>query len=405
MHRMLENLGNPQNGLKYIHVAGTNGKGSICTMLSSILVECNYKVGLFVSPFVVNFRERMQINGKMISKADFTRLLSSTIPFIKSENESATEFEVITAIAFQWFRDQLCDIVILETGLGGRLDATNIVKSTLISVIASISFDHTEILGKTIKKITTEKCGIIKPGSTTVLYPNQRREVYSVVSAMCKSKNSKLLIPDLSDIRIVKKDIKGTNLISNEIEYHLPLLGIHQIKNISVVFAILDELEKLGWKIKPADKRRAIENIKIPARIEIFSEHPLIILDGAHNPSGIDALVKVIKDYVTEKRVFAIFGILSKKNWRVCLKKIAPFLTKIIVTKPNHIMACEPYVLADFLSGMGCEVIVETENKIALKNALSICNKDDALLIFGSLYLASEIRPKLIEYFKFYDNI
>jgi dihydrofolate synthase/folylpolyglutamate synthase len=396
---MLENLGNPQNGLKYIHVAGTNGKGSICMMLSSILVECNYKVGLFISPFVVNFRERMQINGEMISKADFARLLSSIIPFVKSENESATEFEVITAIAFQWFREQLCDIVILETGLGGRLDATNIIKSTLISVITSISFDHTEILGKTIKKIAKEKCGIIKPGSTTILYPSQSREVHSVVRDICQNKNSKLRIPDLSDIKIIKKDIKGIDLISKEIKYHLPLLGTHQIKNLSVVFAILDELEKLGWKITPIYKRRAVENIKIPARMEIFSEHPLIILDGAHNPSGIDALVKVIKDYITEKKVLAVFGLLAEKNWRVCLKKIVPLLTKIIVTKPNNIRACEPQLLADFLSGMGREVIVEPESKTALKNALALCNKDDALLIFGSLYLASEIRPKLTERF------
>jgi dihydrofolate synthase/folylpolyglutamate synthase len=250
-------------------------------------------------------------------------------------------------------------------------------------------------LGETIEKIAEEKCGIIKPNGTTVLYPEQQCEVFSIVRRNCKLKNNKLLIANLSNIRVTKQDKSGTALTLDGTNFHLPLLGMHQVKNLSVVLAVLDELKSLNWKIIE-EAKTALADIKIPARLEVFPHNPLIILDGAHNPGGIEALTEAIRDYFPEKRILGIVGMLSNKDWKLCLQKICPFMEKIIATKPKKANACPPKLIEDHVRSLGLEAFVAKDSAAALKMALANSSSYDAIIIFGSLYLASEIRPRLL---------
>ena len=208
--KLLSLIGSPQNNLRFIHVAGTNGKGSACTMMSSILTQAGYKTGLFVSPYVTCFRERMQISGKMISEEELNNLLNEIMPVVDKmaeEQEFITEFELITAIALKWFSNNNCDIVVLEVGLGGRFDSTNVIENPIVSVIMSISFDHTSVLGDKLEQIALEKCGIIKPCSTTVVYPDQNQDALKVILKVAKEQKNKIIIPELTSINVIRHKV------------------------------------------------------------------------------------------------------------------------------------------------------------------------------------------------------
>ncbi|MDP2891688.1 MAG: Mur ligase family protein, partial [Bacillota bacterium] len=280
--RLCELIGNPQDKLRFIHVAGTNGKGSTSAMLASVLHAAGYKTGLFLSPYMDDYCDSIQINGVFMSHDEFAGAVSAVkeqVEKLAQNGEHATEFEILTAIAFLWFYQSGCDIAVLEAGLGGRLDATNIIKNPLVSVITAISFDHMAYLGNTIEEIAREKCGIIKPGGVTVSYPLQYEGALAVIKEYASKKNNLLLIPDADAVDIEKAGLNGTDISYKGSKFHIPLSGRHQIYNaLSAVEAIFALCDFFGFAISRSDIKKGIENTVIPARQEVLCRHPLIIL-------------------------------------------------------------------------------------------------------------------------------
>ncbi|MEE1066507.1 MAG: folylpolyglutamate synthase/dihydrofolate synthase family protein, partial [Acutalibacteraceae bacterium] len=290
---LCEAFDNPQDNLKYVHVAGTNGKGSTCTMIAKMLSAAGYKVGLFTSPFVVDFRERIQINSQMIPQQDFADIVEKIVPVIedlKKKNIEPTEFEIITAAAFLYFSQENCDIVVLEVGLGGTLDSTNIIKKSEVSVITSISMDHTDILGDTILEIAAHKCGIFKEGGHVVGYPQSDFTVERFVKEKAKEAGCDYTHSDLARIRLVREEFDGSTIIYAGCTFKIPLSGKHQIYNFSTAISAINVLKNKGWNVSAKNMIDGISTLKIPARVEIVSENPLVIIDGGHNAEGVDAL-------------------------------------------------------------------------------------------------------------------
>lgn len=392
---LLSKLSNPQDELKIIHIAGTNGKGSVCSMLSSILTSANFKVGLFKSPHIINFRERFQINNKMISEEDICMTFNKICPIIiemEKNNLLITQFELITAMAVLWFKEQKCDIVILETGLGGRLDSTNVIKNTLISAITSISMDHMNILGNTLPEIAKEKVGIIKENSYVVTTNNQKSQVLDIIKQASIEKNSKLIVVDISNFKKIKSDLNGSLVSYKGNVYHLTLLGNHQIENFSIVVGIIEVMNKLGFSINEENISSGLQNIFHPARLEILNHNPLIILDGAHNVDGALSVAEFIRENLNNKKIIAIIGMLKDKDYKSCIKILAPLFKMIIFTKiKNNPRALEPVILKNECLNLCNDLIIKDNSKEALQFSKEKANINDVIFICGSLYLSEEI--------------
>lgn len=399
---LLEMLGNPQKKLKFIHVAGTNGKGSTCTFISSILKASGLNTGLFISPFVLDFRERFQINGNMISKEEFVDVLEYIIPFVKKMPKNGnrlTEFELITVIALVWFERKNCDVVVLEVGLGGRLDATNVIDDALVSVITSISYDHMNILGTTISEIATEKAGILKPNGTLVLYPKQEKEAFLTVKNIAENLKNKIIIPDLNSLSNVKFDLSGTAFTYMNEDFEIKLLGEHQIYNAITAISAMREIANLGLKISDKNIKSGLMNAKFYSRLEIISKKPLVILDGAHNLAGAKALAEAIELYLSKKRVVAIVGMLKDKEVSKVLRVVAPLVSEFIVVQPDNPRAMDKFELNEMVKCFNEESAVAEDLPFAVKLTFNKLDDDSVLLVFGSLYLASQIRPILLSFF------
>ncbi len=380
---LLKYLGNPQDELRFIHVAGTNGKGSTCTMLSEIYKSAGLRVGLYTSPYVVDFRERIQINGKYIKKDNLARLCQK----VKATGIYVTEFEFITALAFLYFKEQNCDLVILEVGLGGRFDATNVIKTPLCSVITRIDLDHTDYLGNTYSEIASEKCGIIKDGALTVVYPVQEAETFDTI---CKYAPD-YKIPNTKNLKILSSDINGNRFIYSGIEYQTKLVGEHQIYN---ALTAIETVKTVGI----ASDENIIEGIAaaaIAARVELISENPLRVLDGSHNPNGADALARFMENCSDD--IVAVIGMMADKDCEQFLEKILPFCSSAItVTVKENKRSISAKELAA-LAKKYCDDVTLAENyDEALELANEKSNDKKPIFVCGSLYLASAIREKLI---------
>ena len=399
---LCDNLGNPEDCLSFIHVAGTNGKGSVCAMLESIFRHNGMKTGLFISPYITNFTERLSINNIPISNNDFAHYISKMQPIIEkmiNENNSPTEFEVLTSLAFLYFKENNTDIVVLETGLGGLLDSTNIIKSPKASVITSISMDHTDILGNTINEIALQKCGIIKKNGITISYPNQDINALSVIMEQCALKNNTLYMANLNSVKILESNIYGNKFIYRDIEVNLPLIGNHQILNAITAIETTFALNQHGYDISESAVTKGTKNVTFPARFEVFNKNPFIILDGAHNPDAIKKLYDNLAFLFEGKKITAICGILNDKDYEKSLSLIAPKINRFIAVSPNNNRALSSIKLADTAKKFCNNVKYFNNINEALQNALNNLHPDDVLIIFGSLYLAGEIRPLLIKKF------
>ena len=370
-----QRLGNPQNDFKSIHIAGTNGKGSVNTFVSSALKEAGYKVGAFVSPYIVDFCERIQINGEYISRDDLCRLSQKVI----DTRVVLTEFEFITAVGFLYFSENKIDIAVLETGLGGRFDATNVIDSPLVSVITKIGLDHTAILGDTIEKIAAEKCEIIK-GSTVVTSYNQPQSAYDVINSYSKN----VVKPNTNDLTNVNISVLGNTFSYKGIEYKTNLGGNYQIENSLIA---IETLKNCGLLISDNDIKTGLEKAFIPARLEVVSKNPLIVIDGAHNPDGASELGEALKNH---SNVTAIIGVMKDKNYKEVLSKSLPYCKKVVCVKPNVPRALAADELA-LVAKEYCQNVLTCNN---LKDALQQIGAKPTF-IFGSLYLASEIRSLL----------
>ncbi|MEE3449472.1 MAG: folylpolyglutamate synthase/dihydrofolate synthase family protein [Acutalibacteraceae bacterium] len=398
--KLLDLTGNPQDKLKYVHVAGTNGKGSVSNMTASILKNAGYKTGLFTSPHITGFGERMQINNEQITEADIISLTERLFPFVQSMNEKGeiiTEFEFVTVMAFHYFAEQKCDVVVLETGLGGRLDATNVIKKPLCSVITSISLDHTAVLGDTLSKIAFEKCGIIKENSKTV-FATQEDEVNEVVfTTACERKNVLYTPVNLS---VLDSDISGTTVEYSGVKIKLPLLGQHQVKNMQLVLSVVSALKESGLSISEENVKQGIESVIMPARFELFSKEPLIIVDGAHNPGGCKALACAVDRYLSDKKIVCIMGMLKDKDSGTAIEYLRGKFCKVITTSvansPRRQTAEE---LKSKAKDVFTDITACEDYKQAVDLALEIAKQEQnsAVLVCGSLYLASDIRVYLSE--------
>ncbi len=380
---LLTKLGNPQDKLRFIHVAGTNGKGSTCTMLSEVYKESGYKTGLYTSPYIVDFRERMQINGEYIPKDTLARLTK----IVKDTGVVVTEFEFITALAFLWFAEENCDLVVLEVGLGGRFDATNVIKSPLCSVIAKIDLDHTTILGDTVEQITFEKCGIIKD-SKTVSYPLQQSKALDVIL----QHNKDAVIPVISKLKIISSDITGNAFTYKGTEYQTRLIGEHQIYN---ALTVIETVKAAELEVSQDAVIKGIKNATIPARLELISEKPLVFLDGAHNPNGADALSDFMKNYSGE--ICAVVGMMKDKNCEGFLKQVLTFCKSVVtVTVKENPRTATAEELKD-ISAKYCKDVTTASDYTEAINLIYEKSAGKApVFVFGSLYLAGGLREQLI---------
>ncbi len=389
---LCEMMGNPQNNLKFVHVAGTNGKGSFCSMLSSVLTEAGYNTGLYTSPYIVDFNERIAINGKMIADDELSELTAYVKGFADSMTDKPTEFELITAIAFEYFSRKKCDIVVLECGLGGRYDATNVVKNSVLSVITGISIDHTAFLGNTVAEIAGEKAGIIKKG-VPCLWCGNNAEAFEVIKDNCEKQSSILYTVDHSKLDIKMCDLNKTVFdFDGLFDISISLLGTYQPINASNVISAVRLLNKSGYKISENHLRNGLVKTAWRARFELICSHPVVIADGAHNPEGIENAVLSIKKYFGEQKVNIITGVMKDKDYEYIaetLARVAGHIYCITPDNPRALSACE---YRDVFSKKGVSASVCGSVSEAVFN--SMCNginQGVPTVALGSLYMYSEV--------------
>lgn len=386
---LLNELGNPQEKLEFVHVAGTNGKGTTSTMLSGILCAAGKKTGLFTSPYVFDFCERIQINNKNIPHDDLSLVVEkvkNACDRLSAKGTEPTEFEAITAAAMLYFYEQKCDAVVLEVGLGGRYDSTNIIPCPKVAVITSISLDHTKILGDTVEKIAAEKCGIIKNGGTVITTSEQNEKALSVIKDTVKEKNGRLLIGDVSAAEILSEDIFGTEISYNGLTVKIPLVGRHQVEN---TVGVITAARALG--ISDEFIKKGIESTVIHARMEIISRSPVIMLDGGHNPECAAALENVLVRFAGDKSITVLIGMMADKDTKDYLAAILPHCKTAVFTKPSNPRAEDENVLLREGKCFCRDVVSVKDPKDAYKKAESLVKNGDMLLVCGSFYLLSDI--------------
>jgi dihydrofolate synthase/folylpolyglutamate synthase len=393
---LLSRLGNPQNSYKIILIAGTNGKGSTAAMTSSILCSAGYKVGLYTSPHLVDVRERIVINGKKISLKEFNR----TIAYVKDKKvHLVTYFVFLTAVAYVYFQRQKVDIAVLEVGLGGRLDATNVCKP-MVSIITNIAFDHIDYLGNTLDSIAREKAGIIKQKGVCITAAKQKK-VLEVLKNVCLRRRAKLYCLN-SDIKIKKqKDgfLNYQGLYRNLKNLKIPLQGDHQLSNAALALAAIELCTKKGFNIADTAIYAGLKNTHWEARLEVLQNQPLFLLDGAHNPAGISVLCRSLKKDFSYRRLILIFGALADKDYSQMLQKIVPLASIIILTQLKTKRAVPVNDIMETVKKMGYPAIVTENVKQAIERAQALAKKQDLICATGSFYLAGEVKqafPKLV---------
>lgn len=392
---LLEAMGRPQDALKFVHVAGTNGKGSAVLMLASVLKEAGLRTGATISPFVLDFRERFQLNGEMIGEqacADILTQVRAAMQHMPPEQrEQIAEFDAVTAAALLWFAQEHCDIVCLETGLGGRLDATNAVQNTLVACIMAIGKDHTELLGDTYAKIAAEKCGIFKPGCDVVVYPVQPKEAMDEIMSRAAQAGCSPCVPELEDFHFYRSAPFENRVNYGGYDLVIPFAGRHQAYNAAVVVHAALALCEHGFDIPDDAIIKGIAQARNPARIEVLRRQPLVILDGMHNPDGARALAAVLKAERV-KGLTAVMGVLKGKDEQEMLQALAPYLARVYAVQPQSPRALPAQQLADAAKHVCASVKVYEDISQALQDALK---RESGVLVCGSLYLASQVRSQM----------
>lgn len=379
-------LGNPQRDLKFIHIAGTNGKGSISEFISAALISAGYNVGKFTSPYIYNIRERIQLQNKLIPQKDLSRCLNTVIDAARQAKiTDCSQFEILTAAAFLYFKEKKADITVLETGIGGLLDCTNIVTPE-ISVITAIGYDHSDILGLTLSEIASHKAGIIKPSVPCVMYPVQERAAYVEIKTKAERENAELIIPDTDALSEEKISVYGNEFIYKKQKYSTSMGGRHQVYNALTAIEALKAFEVDERNIKSG-----VKTAKIPARMEIIKKNPLIILDGAHNRQGIAAAKDVFNAWRVRKAV--VFGSLTGKDYLGAIEELYGFAHFLVLTDgfAEAAVSCSDLYRAACLFGFdGSSIYTVSETKRAVELAAELCG-GGVVLVTGSMRLAGEI--------------
>lgn len=393
---LLEKLGNPHLTLKFVHITGTNGKGSTASMTASVLTESGYRTGLFTSPHLYHFHERMQVDGAPIPDEALGQITEEVLTAsLDMREDGPTEFELMMAIGMVYFARIKCDIVVLEVGLGGRLDSTNVIAPPEVAVITNIGLEHTEQLGNTLSQIATEKSGIIKSGCHTVLY-GQSDEVEAVVHSVCSTLEVPLFISDSSAVHMVQSNLEGqTFTYRGKGPYHITLLGNHQMHNALVVLEIAHALQLIGWNLTEKTIVQGLKKATWPGRLELAQRSPDFIVDGGHNPQCLEALISALEALYPEKKIIFLTGVLGTKDFEDMFRRAMPIAKSFVAVTPDSPRALPARALADFLAPFGVPVVTSDTVAEGVAVALELATPDDVICAWGSLYSVGEIRHQL----------
>lgn len=393
INALCELVDNPQDKLRYIHVGGTNGKGSTCSMISQMLIDAGYKTGLFTSPYVTDFRERIQVNGDMIPPEELASIVEGIIPFVEqldSQGITPTEFEVLTVVSLLYYAKEKCDFVVLEVGLGGLCDSTNIIKNPDVCVITSVSYDHTHILGETIEEIAFQKSGIIKENSSVVVYPQPFKEAEDIILDTAEKRNCRIYQVDESEISKVSSDMLGSYFEYKGRKLRTSLVGAHQILNSATAFEAGVALMENGVSLTYDNIINGISSARIAARTQIVNHSPLIVIDGGHNPDGVEALCKNLTTIFSGKEITAVVGMMADKDVDQSAKMLAPLCSKILTVTVDNPRSMTAVELKEIYSRYNSNTWDYENLREALKAVKGTISDNGMLLICGSLYLASE---------------
>lgn len=388
-------MGNPEKKLKFIHVAGTNGKGSVCAMLSSVLTEAGYKTGRYTSPYIERFNERICIDGEPISDDELAVLTGYVAEFAEKMSDHPTEFELITAVGFEYFKRKNCEIVILEVGLGGELDSTNVIDSPIAAVITALGLDHTTELGDSIEMIAAAKAGIIKSG-TSVVYYGSEKAADDVIAAKCKNVGARLKTPDYSQIKLMTSDERG--LVINYKNYKhitIPLMGEYQQKNAAIVLEVIDIFTEKGYALSENAIRDGIAKTLWPARFEKLHKNPTLIFDGGHNPQGVKAAIGSLNLHFPGKKAVLVVGIMKDKNVDGVLSLLAPYADKLFAVTPDNPRSLDSHELCKMATEHGINAVNSCSVKEGIDAAIGYACDKKIILAIGSLYMYSEVKKAL----------
>ena len=388
---LLDKLGRPQDGLKYVHIAGTNGKGSCAAMLASVLKTAGYRTGLYTSPYLFRFHERMQVNGRPIEDGDLADLVTRIKPLAESMEDHPTEFELITAAALLWFAEQRCDIVVLEVGLGGRLDATNVIPAPEAAVIMNIGLDHTAVLGGTVEEIAAEKAGILKPGCEAAVY-QQQESVLEIIRRKAAAVGAAVHVADFSQISPEFDSLEGQSFTYRGEPYALSLLGEHQLRNAAVVLETVEILRRRGWKIPREDVEHGLYATVWPARFELVSREPPFIVDGGHNPQCAESVRDNLLHYFPASRRVLLVGVLADKDYPALFEILDRAADAWVCVTPNSDRALPAAELAAHLKRFGKPVTVCGSIPEGVESAREQAGEDGMACAVGSLYMAGAVR-------------
>ena len=388
---LLEKLGDPQNALKFVHIAGTNGKGSCAAMTASVLRAAGYRTGLFTSPYLFRFNERMQINGEAIADETLAALVTEIRPIADAMADHPTEFELMTAVALLWYRREKCDIVVLEVGLGGRLDATNAIAAPEAAVIMNIGLDHTAILGDTVEKIAAEKAGIVKSGCEVALY-QQSAGVEAVVREKCESAGARLHVADFSQLAPEFDSLEGQVFTYRGVPYAIPLLGEHQLKNAAVVLEVVEILRQKGWALPQDAVEHGLYAVSWPARFELVRAEPPFVVDGGHNPQCAETVAANLRRYFPDRRHVLLCGVLADKDYASLFAILNTAADAYVCVTPDSARALPAEKLAEHLARYGKPVTVCADIPAGVEAASAAAGEDGAVCAVGSLYMAGAVR-------------
>lgn len=403
MRELLKRLGNPQDSLKFVHISGTNGKGSVLAYLSTVFKEAGYRTGRYISPTLFSYREKIQVNEKFIGREDLSRLTEKVKAAAEEMQNCAagdpTIFEIETALAFLYFVEQKCDIVILETGLGGALDATNVITTPVMEVIASISMDHMEFLGDTLGKIAYQKAGIIKP-DTSVVSAMQQPEAMEVICNVCRERDCTFQAVDPEQIKDISYGYEGQSFsYKNWENIKISLMGSYQIKNAVLALEAINALRKLGYDLKDRAVYQGMKKAIWKGRFTLISKDPVILMDGAHNPAAAEELVRSLKLYYAGKKFYYIFGMFRDKDYAQVIRLTAPMAEHIItVQTPGNLRALPAAELKEAVAEVNPSVEAAESLHMAVNQVMERIDSDSVVVIFGSLSFLGEAEMAVNRY-------
>lgn len=392
---LLKRVGNPHQELKFVHITGTNGKGSTAAMTAEILSKAGLKVGLYTSPHLWSFHERFRVNGELMPDEALGRITEQVIAAGKGMEDPATEFELMTAVGMIYFKEAKCDIVVLEVGLGGRMDSTNVIPAPEVAVITNIGLEHTAELGNTKAAIAGEKAGIIKPGCSALLY-HQCEEVEEVVQKACDQAGVKLNLTAPETLEVLSSTKEGqTFRYRGEGPYHIRLLGDYQICNACTAIDIIRLMRERGYHISEEALKDGLSSAVWPARMELVRQNPDLFLDGGHNPQCMEALRQSLRKLYPNKKIWFLTGVLADKDFEDMYSQITPIARGFITITPDSERAMTSQDLASYLKSLGLEATACKTAEEGLETALRMAAPDDVICACGSLYMIGEMRHLL----------